>query len=84
MAIEKYVHHGAEVSVISEVKGKHRQHCLCHSCLRFIPEDRTLNCSIANALYALCVNHNLVTPVYECETYEPDPEIIDENGNTRI
>jgi hypothetical protein len=38
--IEKYVHHEAEVSVDSELKGKHRQHCLCFQCDHFKPGQK--------------------------------------------
>ena len=48
---EKYVHFKNEVWVRSELKGKHREHCLCHSCVHFTPEDRGSNCVIANSLY---------------------------------
>jgi len=67
--VERYEHHGTEVSVISEVKGKHRDHCLCWRCGKFKPEDRENNCMIANALYALCKAFSLVTPVYECKYF---------------
>jgi len=67
---EKYVHHGVEVSVISELKGQHRSHCLCFSCGHFKPQDREGNCRIANLLFALCQAHDLVTPVYECAKFE--------------
>jgi hypothetical protein len=70
MNTERYKHHNVEVTVVSEVKGKHREHCLCWSCEHFTPHDRGMNCHIANALYALCVEHSLVTPVYECRQYE--------------
>ena len=63
---EKYVHFEDEVWVRSELKGKHREHCLCHSCAHFTPEDRGGNCVIANTLYCLCVELDLVTPVWEC------------------
>lgn len=65
----KYVHQGAEVWCFSELKGKHREHCLCHRCKKFTFE-REKNCHIANILYALCVLCNLTTPVYECPKFE--------------
>jgi hypothetical protein len=69
--VEKYVHHGTEVSVLSDVKGKHRSHCLCfQGCKRFEPGSK-FNCPIAQAVYANCVRFNLTTPVYECPDYEP-------------
>jgi hypothetical protein len=69
--IETYEHHGKTVFVNTELKGKHREHCLCHSCGLFNPLSRTENCAIANKLYRICVDENLVTPVYECPQYEP-------------
>jgi hypothetical protein len=69
MTVSRYVHHGAEVSVIDEVKGKHRDHCLCFTCAKFVPGLPT-NCAISQALYENCIKFNLVTPVYECPVYE--------------
>ena len=35
--IERYEHHGTDVAVQSELKGKHREHCLCYQdCDRFV------------------------------------------------
>lgn len=65
---EKYVHHGVEVSVQTNLKGKHREHCLCYSCDLFKP-GQSDNCSKANRLYQLCVEENMVTPVYECNEF---------------
>jgi hypothetical protein len=68
--VERYAHHGVEVSVVSAVKGQHRDHCLCFTCERFNPDDSYTNCPIAKAVYANCVKFDLVTPVYECPKYE--------------
>jgi len=71
MAIVKYEHHGEFVCVRDDLKGKHRQHCLCYAgCARFKPEKPD-NCIIAQALYSLCVIHNVTTPVWECPEYFP-------------
>jgi hypothetical protein len=68
---EKYEHHGRVVSVISSVKGKHREHCLCfNGCKKFKPST-TDNCRIAQAIFATCVKHSVVTPVFECPEFEP-------------
>ncbi len=68
--IEKYIHHGKEVAVVSEVKGKHRNHCLCFlGCIYFKPNTAE-NCEIAQSNFDLCVKYNLVTPVYECSKFE--------------
>jgi hypothetical protein len=69
MTVEKYVHHGREVFVNSEVKGKHRDHCLCFACKKFKP-DTSENCPIANDTFENCKKHHLVTPVYECPSFE--------------
>jgi len=39
--IERYRHHGEDVAVISAVKGKHREHCLCMSGCPKFPEGGT-------------------------------------------
>jgi hypothetical protein len=67
--VSRYNHHGVDVSVIDEVKGQHRDHCLCFTCDAFNPGTEQ-NCPIANAVYANCVAFSLVTPVYECPKYE--------------
>lgn len=66
---EKYAHHGAMVWVRSALKGKHREHCLCWACKKFLPSQPE-HCKIAQKLYAICVEHNLVTPVFECPSFE--------------
>lgn len=73
MAIEWYEHHGKKVAVEDFLKGKHRQHCLCWICDNFTPDNRETNCPIASKLFALCVEYNLVTPVYECPVFAVKP-----------
>lgn len=68
--IIEYEHHGQIVKVDEDLKGKHRDHCLCHRCEKFVPEDRGKNCQIANRLFQICRDFNLVTPVYECKVFE--------------
>lgn len=67
---EKYNHHGNEVFVKSENKGKHRENCLCYSCEMLNVTNRELNCNIANELYKNCVKFGIVTPVYECPLFK--------------
>lgn len=66
----KYEHYGAIVSVREELKGRHRDHCLCHICRHLNIDDREKNCPIANKLYAICCECNVVTPVWECPRFE--------------
>lgn len=70
MKIVQYAHHGDKVWVRADLKGKHREHCLCFSCACFHPFDRANNCPIANDLSRLCQTYGLVAPVYECSEYE--------------
>jgi hypothetical protein len=67
--IVEYIHHEAMVNVDEDLKGKHREHCLCWRCSEFHPEDRENNCDIANLLYAVNVACGITTPVYECPIY---------------
>lgn len=70
MQVERYLHHGTEVSVLSHVKGKHRENCLCYAdCVHFRP-GQPGHCPIAAENYALCRKHGLVTPVFECPKFE--------------
>jgi len=69
MCIEHYEHYGREVAVRSDLRGKHREFCLCWQCGFFHPEDRELNCPIANLVYAVCMRENLVLPVWECPLF---------------
>ena len=65
-----YKHHGIKsVAVRSDLKGKHRDYCLCHFCALFKP-NQSDNCQIAEQVYALCVDEDLVLPVWECPAYE--------------
>lgn len=68
--IVRYQHHTAEkVSVQEHLKGKHRDHCLCfQNCKNFKP-DKDDNCPIAQLLYKLCIDCNIVIPVWECPKY---------------
>jgi hypothetical protein len=71
--ITKYEHHGQEVFVIQEQKGKHRQNCLCFlGCAKFKPRTAE-NCEIAQAVYENCVRFNIVTPMWECPAFEQSP-----------
>jgi hypothetical protein len=68
MAFEQHEHHGATIRVDSELKGQHRNHCLCFKCGSFKPGTPE-NCAIAQATYENRVKFNTVTPVYECPVF---------------
>lgn len=68
MAIITYEHYGALVFVDENLKGKHRENCLCWKCGSFKP-GMPENCPIAQKLYKICVKESLVTPVYECPVF---------------
>jgi hypothetical protein len=63
-----YEHHGAKVMVRAADQGQHRDHCLCYACVNFHP-DEDHNCPMAQAFYRLCVQFNMVTPVWECPAF---------------
>ncbi len=65
-----YEHHGAMVAVDSDLKGKHRDHCLCFKgCRRFKP-DTPENCDRAEQNYRACKVNDMVMPVWECPVYD--------------
>lgn len=66
---EKYNHHGSDVFVRKDLKGKHREYCLCFSCANLNIENKKKNCPISNALFDNCVKFNVVTPVFECPNF---------------
>ena len=66
---EKYNHHKREVFVRTDLKGKHREYCLCHSCEKLDMVNRDKNCPIAKILFDTCVKFDLVTPVFECPNF---------------
>lgn len=70
MKVEKYIHHGVEVSVVAEQKGKHRSICLCFENCRFFKPGTPDNCEIAQATFENCVKFNTTTPMLECPKYE--------------
>jgi len=67
---EQYEHHGNKVWVREDLRGLHRDHCLCYSCAEFNPDDNKANCALANLLYVICCAHNTVTPVWECAAFK--------------
>ena len=71
-AFEQYIHHESRNWVRSDLKGKHRDHCLCYDCVNFHPGDPDANCSTAQDIYENCVERDLVTPVWECPGFRQD------------
>ncbi|KKK69845.1 hypothetical protein LCGC14_2929940, partial [marine sediment metagenome] len=67
-----YNHHGSEVKVRADLKGLHREHCLCFECHIFAPGSSD-DCPIAAAIYSNCVKFNVVTPVWECPKFMQGP-----------
>lgn len=68
--IIEYQHHGCTVKVDEDLKGKHRQHCLCHRGCQLYHPDTPYNCAIAIMLFNLCKQYGLTTPVYECPLFK--------------
>jgi len=67
--IVRYKHHGEFVAVFKELKGKHREHCLCFQCKLFKP-DTPENCDLAEQNYRACKINGMTMPVYECPKFE--------------
>ena len=63
-----YKHHGVNVAVYENLKGQHREHCLCYSCAYFEPGEN--NCPKANLLFAFNIIAGMTTPVWECQTFQ--------------
>lgn len=57
-------------SVFEELKGKHRDHCLCHQNCKFFKPDHHQNCEIAQSSFDICFKYGIVTPMWECPKYE--------------
>jgi hypothetical protein len=65
----QYEHHGKTVWVREDLKGTHRDHCLCFSCDKFNINDREKNCPIANELFQFSIKHNTTNPIFECPNF---------------
>jgi len=70
MNVVRYDHHGVNVAVRADLKGRHREYCLCYQCAKFTPANLDTNCPIAQALYQLDVLAHITTPVWECAAFE--------------
>ncbi len=66
--IIRYIHHGVEVAVDEELKGRHRTHCLCFRCGLFKPNTPE-NCDLAEQNYRACKINGMTMPVYECPKF---------------
>jgi hypothetical protein len=62
----QYEHHGKLVWVRADLRGRHREHCLCFSCARLDIANPDNNCDIARSAFQNCVQHGIVTPMWEC------------------
>lgn len=66
---EVYSHHGTDVHVRSDLRGRHRSFCLCFMCSKLRPGQAD-NCPIAQAVFENCVKYDIVTPMWECPKFE--------------
>ncbi len=74
MAFTLYKHHDALVVVQLDLKGRHKEHCLCYQQCKFFAPDTPENCPIAQQVYELCVKEDLVLPVWECPMFQQESE----------
>lgn len=73
-AYVQYKHHDNPVWVRADLQGKHKEHCLCYSCVHFFPGHPNENCEIAEALYRFDILTATTTPVWECPLFGPEEE----------
>lgn len=78
--VTRYLHHGVNVAVRSDLMGQHRNYCLCYLCRKFKPGEED-NCLRAARLYEFCVKYDMVTPVWECPVFEGKADT-DGDGDT--
>jgi hypothetical protein len=69
-SFDKYVHHNTPVYVRKDLKGHHREYCLCYHCENLDIEDVEKNCPIANVLYRFNILAGITTPVWECKEFK--------------
>ena len=80
----KYKHHGkVYVWVRSDLKGEHRNHCLCYDCSKYHPGSAG-NCPVAQILYEACLLNDMVTPVWECPKFAQDPFAAERKHNFKV
>ncbi len=85
MRVIKYKHHREWVSVREDLKGKHKEHCLCYEkCVYFFPGEPKYNCSVAQSVFDLCVTQDLVLPVWECPDYTTEKILEKERDGKEI
>lgn len=65
----RYKHHGVMVWVRTDLKGLHREHCLCYSCDHFHPNTPE-NCPLAQEIYEMCKREGMTLPVWECLRFD--------------
>lgn len=64
----QFMHHGKLVIGRTDLKGRHREHCLCFDCDKF-SFDKEKNCRIANLLFAVDQQCEITTPVFYCAKF---------------
>jgi len=66
--ILSYVHHGKTMYVRQDLKGHHKDYCLCYSCEKMTP-GKPDHCLVAQGLYDYDCKHGVTTPVFECSLF---------------
>lgn len=64
----RFIHHDRMVIAREDLRGKHREFCLCYACEFFKP-DKPDNCDIAQDVFATCIRHGVTTPIFECPKF---------------
>ena len=74
----RHKHYGVFCWVREDLQGQHSDYCLCYDCEKFKPGLPKDNCPIANLLYAVCIAMDVVTPVWECPSFEQGEHFVKE------
>jgi hypothetical protein len=66
----QYEHHNNLVYVKDDLRGKHREHCLCHAPCKLFKPGESDNCELAQANFEFCIAHHMTLPVWECPIFQ--------------
>ena len=63
---DQYMYQGITRWVRHDLSGRHKEHCLCHACEKFKPEELDENCEHAQMLFDTARLFHMVIAVWEC------------------
>lgn len=66
---ENYERNGKKAWVRSDLKGRHKEFCMCWDCKKFTPDTEDKGCPIIKQVLDTAAHHNIVLPVWECGVF---------------